>query len=331
MAEEHVQRMHARFAAVDLAKLAAAAAVVWIHVTNCEESRALLPLCRFAVPFFTCAAVYFVLQKIACNEVPFAAYCIQRAQRLYLPFVVWSLVYLAARELKHKVLGFGAPIDFSPALLLNGTAHHLWFLPFICLVSIVAYGLARALPPPRPERRTTWAAGFLLGGVALAFVRCPVPFRSTEHPFSYFIDHAWEALPAAFFGAGLFWLLATRRPGRVVRWAVLAVGLAVILSEFIYRGRTITANVAGACLLFFTATQPNRTWMNAVSPWAQLAFVIYLVHVLFVEALQSIAIRFGTIRSLPTDLSVWALSLIVSAIAARSFVRFSSLRWAAPR
>jgi surface polysaccharide O-acyltransferase-like enzyme len=331
MVEGHAPQRHARFAAVDLAKLAAAAAVVWIHVINCDESRALLPLCRFAVPFFTCAAVYFVLQKIESGQIPFATYCLQRARRLYVPFMLWSAVYLAARVIKHKVLGFGSPIVFSGAVLLNGTAHHLWFLPFICLVSVVAYGLARVFPLPRPERRKRWAAGFLVAGLALAFIPCPVPFRSPGFPVSYFIDHAWEAIPAAFFGITLFLLLSVQQPGHGIRWGVLAVGMTLMLSEFIIQGEPVSANVTGACLLFFTVTQQNRRWMHAVWPWAQLAFAIYLVHVLFVEALQSVAIRFGTIRSLSTDLSVWALSLLVSAIAAKAFLRSNYLSWAVPR
>jgi surface polysaccharide O-acyltransferase-like enzyme len=108
-------------------------------------------------------------------------------------------------------------------------------------------------------------------------------------------------------------------------------GVLLIGSEFFSGGHPIGPNMAGAALLFFTGTQPNRKWMGALWPWAQLAFLIYLVHVLFVEALQSVAIRFGTVRSLPVDLSVWGLSLIISAFAARALLRFESLKWAFPR
>ena len=331
MVAEQVQDTNARFAAVDLARLAAAAAVVWIHVTNCDDSRALLPLCRFAVPFFTCAAVYFVLQKVYAGRIPFGAYCLQRARRLYLPFMLWSGVYLAARSIKHSVLGFGSPIIVSPAVLLNGTAHHLWFLPFVCLVSIVAYGFARIFPRPRAENRIRRATLLIVAGTVLALIPCPVPLRSQEFPLSYFIDHAWETAPAAFFGAALFWLLDQKRPEESLRWTVLGLGVLLIIAEFFTNGHPISPNVAGASLLFFTATQPNRQWMSRFWPWAQLAFLIYLVHVLFVEALQSVAIRFGTVRSLPADLSVWALSLIISALAARILLRFEALKWVFPR
>src|SRR5436190_1536777 len=118
-----------RCMAIDAIKLIAAAAVVWIHASDCEESLLYLPLCRFAVPFFTCAAVYFVLQKaIAPSADSFGRYCLQRTQRLYIPFLLWAAFYLALRIVKHRAVGDGSPITFSPAMLLNGTAHHLWFL-----------------------------------------------------------------------------------------------------------------------------------------------------------------------------------------------------------
>src|SRR5688572_5550748 len=97
-----------RCIAIDALKLFAAAAVVWIHVSDCEDSHLYLPLCRFAVPFFTCAAVYFVLHKaIQPPADSFASYCIRRAQRLYVPFLLWAAFYLMVRVVKHAAIGEG--------------------------------------------------------------------------------------------------------------------------------------------------------------------------------------------------------------------------------
>jgi surface polysaccharide O-acyltransferase-like enzyme len=331
MIEQEAQAIESRFAAVDLAKLAAAAAVVWIHVTNCDESREFLPLCRFAVPFFTCAAVYFVLHKVASNRAPVRSYSLQRARRLYVPFLVWSGVYLAARLVKHAVLGFGSPVTLSPAILLNGTAHHLWFLPFICLVSIITFGLAKVFSSPMDKGARSRALVFFVMGAALALVPCPVEIRPTEFPLSYFIDHAWDAMPAAFFGAGLFWLLRTMTAHAKWRCAALLLALTASAWEFVNGGHPIAPHLAGASLLFVTTTQANQKWMHWLWPWAELAFVIYLVHVLFVEALQSVVVRFGGVPSLAADLSVWALSLVLSALAARAALRSRALAWGVAR
>ena len=320
-----------RFAAVDLAKLAAAAAVVWIHVTNCDDSRVLLPLCRFAVPFFTCAAVFFVLQKASSHPPAFREFCLQRGRRLYVPFLLWSFIYLAARYLKQHIAGSGSPIVFSPAMLLNGTTHHLWFLPFICLVSITAFAFAKTFGLPRETRRHWWALGCILLGTAFALTPCPVMLQPTEVPMSYFIDHAWDILPAAFFGAALFWLLRDTNPAPWLRNTVLCVGLISLALEYADDGHPIRPHVAGAAILFFTITASNRKWMSAFWPWAQLAFLIYLVHVVFVEILQTTAARFGGVQTLAADLSVWALALAVSAITAKAISRVPALSWISPR
>lgn len=329
---ENVRAATSRSAAVDVGKLAAAAAVVWIHVTACEQSRALLPFCRFAVPFFTAAAVYFVLQK-ACSSssASFSAYTVQRARRLYVPFLIWGLFYLAVRLVKQLVTGSGSPIVWSPALLLNGTTHHLWFLPFVCVASIAVFGLVRwrGLPPP-PDRKW-WALALALLGAALSMTACPVIIDVTNYPITYFVDHVWDAVPSVLFGAALFLVLRTADPSPRTRWTVLAAGLGCIVAEFWSDGLQLAPHVAGAAFLLFALTQPDRPWMTALQPWAELAFVIYLVHVLFVEGLQAVADRFGGVTSLPADLSVWALSLVASAIVARLLFRSTALAWASPR
>jgi surface polysaccharide O-acyltransferase-like enzyme len=328
----NAQRAVARSAAVDVAKLVAAAAVVWIHVTACDESRAFLPLCRFAVPFFTCAAVYFVLHKASLGrDSSFLDYSARRARRLYVPFLVWSFLYLAIRLVKQELTGAGSPIVWTPALLLNGTAHHLWFLPFICVVTIAAFGLSQRFGLPRTENRKRWALMFALIGTAFALAPCPANIAPMEHPLGYFIDHAWNALPSAFLGAALFCLMSVLRIDELLRRVVLCLGLLCVGLELMHRDYTLTPHLAAASFLFFASTQPERKWMNALQPWAEVAFVIYLVHVLFVEGLQMVSERFGGVTSLPADLSVWALSLVASAIAAKILLRVRVLAWASPQ
>jgi surface polysaccharide O-acyltransferase-like enzyme len=330
--EPHPENCPNRCVAVDAAKLVAAAAVVWIHVTNCEESRHYLALCRFAVPFFTCAAVYYVLHKASTlRELSFTAFCAQRARRLYLPFCLWALFYLAVRAAKHAVVGEGSPILLSPAVLLNGTTHHLWFLPFICFVSIGAFVLGRWLRELTPRRGKSLALIFMLGGMALALVPDPITIRTVDAPVTYFLDHALDALPAALFGAAVFCLIRVFTPAVWLRVAVLVVALLCISWEFLNGGDSLAPHVAGASLLFFAVTQKNRTWMSPVGNWGHLAFTIYLVHVLFVEGLQAVEERFGGSDSLSADLSIWALALFASAMTAKLMARFRLLRWAFPQ
>jgi len=320
-------------------KLLAAAAVVWIHVSNCEESQRYLALCRFAVPFFTCAAVYFVLHKaFAARAASWAAYCTQRAQRLYVPFLIWAVLYLIVRWTKHATMEDGSPIVLTPAVLLNGTAHHLWFLPFICVVSVSAFALGRVLAHT-PRARGRWLGVILpIAGTAVALLPDPVEIRAVEAPISYFADHALDTLPSVFFGAGVFFLVRNSaaasergfsRPG--VRAIALLVAFTCIAWEFRHGGHAVAPHVAGAALLFVAMTQPNRPWFTPVREWSNVAFAIYLIHVLFVEALQFVQNRFGGVMSPAADLSVWALALVASALTAKFMVRTRALRWACPQ
>lgn len=323
--------IHSRFGAVDVARLAAAAAVVWIHAISCDASEEFLPLCRFAVPFFTGAAVYFVLHKGSSQKIPVYSYCLERARRLYVPFLWWSGVYFAARILKHALTGDGSAIALSPATLLNGTAHHLWFVPFICLASIITFVVAKRVGPLGRGHEAGWTFVFLFAGAALALTPCPVIMETDRFPLSYFIDHSWEAMPAIFFGAALFCLLRISEPPMLLRVASFLLALTAIGWEFALGVDAIAPHIAGASILFFTTTQANRNWMKWIWPWTKLAFIVYLMHVLFVEALQSVANRFGGGPSLPADLSIWALALVVSALSAKYISRSRAVGWFFPR
>lgn len=318
--------------AVDIARVLAAAAVVWIHVVDCDASRTYLALCRFAVPFFTCVAVYFVLQKATTTRnTSFSNYCAQRAVRLYVPFLIWALFYLAVRMTKHAVAGVGSPITLSPAVLLNGTAHHLWFLPFICLVSIIVFAMGRLLIGAS-HTQLRWLSGTLfVAGTAIAFGPDPVDIRAEEAPITYFADHALDTLPSVFFGAAVFCLGPLRSSPFWLRASLLATAVLCAVWEFWDSGLMVGPHVAGASLLLMSITQPNRAWMTPVAQWANLAFVVYLVHVVFVEGLDVIEQRFGGVDSLSADVSVWALALVASALTAKFLSRMRSFRWVFPQ
>jgi surface polysaccharide O-acyltransferase-like enzyme len=315
-----------RNGAVDAAKLMAAAAVVWIHVVNCEESHRYIVLGRFAVPFFTCAAVFFVLEKaFRDNSRPLLEYCAQRARQLYVPFLTWALVYLGIREVKHFFIPGGSPIVLSPAVLLNGTTHHLWFLPFICIVSIAAFAVGRGLRDFDPKHWKWLAIGFVSAGLLLAVGIVPTEVRAAEVPISYFKHQSLDTVPAVFFGVGVFFLFRVITPTTLLRWAMLVIPIACTAWEFFNGGSSVAAHLAGAGLLLFTVLQPNYRWTATLAPWADLAFVIYLVHVLLIEVLETVENRFG-IHTLPGDVSLWALAFVGSALIARVIVSYRPLR-----
>ncbi len=60
-----------------------------------------------------------------------------------MPFLTWSVLYLVMRYSKHAIAGGGSPVVWSPAMLTKGSTHHLLFLSFAFLVSLVCYEAAQ--------------------------------------------------------------------------------------------------------------------------------------------------------------------------------------------
>lgn len=315
-----------RSVAVDIARFVAAAAVVWIHIPTTDQTEDSLALFRFAVPFFTAALVFFTVRTAdSANKTPFGAYALQRVQRLYIPFLLWSTFYLAIRAAKLATLHSGSPIVYSPAMLLTGTTHHLWFLPFAAIVSMAAYGAAVLMRPLQSASRHIAAIAAVLFAAMFAFA--PIPDATTNgSPVAYFLDHAWRALPSGFLGAAVYWLTRQGRPADSVRWGILAAGILVNIGEFVGFENSLGPHAAGAALLYFTCTQPNSMPALTRWNWAEIAFLVYLIHVLFIEALQTLAARIGGGPSLAGDVSIWALALALSVITAQYTLQFRAFR-----
>ena len=128
----------------------AAYAIIWLHaphIARLDDSRA---IGRFAVPLFVMITILMVFESLARNpQQGLITYARSRFVRLYLPFMAWNGIYLAFKLLKGRLLP-GEPNDYPGAeILWVGACWHLWFLPFILVVSLLAFAVA-GLPFPCP-------------------------------------------------------------------------------------------------------------------------------------------------------------------------------------
>ncbi len=65
--------------------------------------------------------------------------------RIYVPFLAWSVVYLVFKGAKALLLP-GEPNDFPGVeFLWLGSFYHLWFMPFMLLVTLGVFCLARGV------------------------------------------------------------------------------------------------------------------------------------------------------------------------------------------
>jgi len=121
---------------VDVSRLVASALVVCFHAPQSPFPQITISGLTFFV------LLTFCLQAMgdhAGRPFPFK----DRAHRLLVPWLVWSLAYCLPKLLKRQsILG---EIYQNPNWLLIGSAIHLWFLPFAFLGSIAAFLLGRAI------------------------------------------------------------------------------------------------------------------------------------------------------------------------------------------
>jgi surface polysaccharide O-acyltransferase-like enzyme len=198
-------------ASMDAARLLAVVGVIWIHAAidvfpplGKESGLA----GRFAVPFFTQAAVFFAFIGIhRCPERRFGGYLVSRFARIYLPFMVWTIIYLSLKILESVALGKPLGVDWSLSLLWKGGAYHLWFLPFILAATLAVFPVARMSGRGRSLRL---AAGFwTLLGISVAL---PLGFLNEASDLAI----AWKALPSVFWGIALGCLYSLEK-GEVFR------------------------------------------------------------------------------------------------------------------
>jgi peptidoglycan/LPS O-acetylase OafA/YrhL len=297
-----------RIQTVDAARAVALLGVVVIHSVESARLAPLGAVGLFSVPFYAFLAMYF--QAAAFRREPgrpLHTHVLARLRRLYVPFLAWSVVYLIVRDVKHLVLSGQPAVRPEPYQLWVGTAHHLWFLPFLTVVTVLTSVVGAACARWAAVR---WAVVVLgtVGGAALAVVPRPDWLNYVHGGEGYLFLQGWRALPAVVLGVALAWGLAGRQPGegnraagkpRVatfgpwVGWAG-AVVTAVALAYLMTFGYSRAARTLGGLGWMAFALARWRGPMLAALAWAgRFSYGAYLAHVLVIEGVQAVAHRAG--------------------------------------
>lgn len=129
-----------RLLGIDLIKGFAAFAVAILHsgdVTNSKTvdfwATQLQRFCGFAVPFFLIASFFLLINRMYCTG---KTYSFQnRFHRLFVPYIIWSLIYLFLRVFKFLVLkeaeGFERISDITSLIFFGSSGLPLYFLPLL--------------------------------------------------------------------------------------------------------------------------------------------------------------------------------------------------------
>lgn len=298
---------------IDSLRFLAIASIVWLHTPDSEALRWLNLIGRFGVPFFTATSAYLAVGNAYRKPgLTVTEYLRSRSLKVYGIFLCWSAIYALIRFAAWQA-GVSTGVVFGPALLYNGAAHHLWYLPFVAVATGAAFACGRiSQTTHRPLAFAVMAfAAALTSGVGLWFWRNTIPV--------YVVKLSVNTLPAFFAGVGIG-LAFFSRPHQEPRERPFfgAVALATYLCAMgggLLSGRQLAIeNLAGVALLCFALAMPRSLRWRPLLALGAISFPIYLVHILMIESIQDIYTYFGVTASAFSDLACFALSMVLSIV-----------------
>ena len=319
---------------LDVLRLLAVTAIVWIHSVETPTFKVAIIWCRFAVPAFISTSVWLLIWRHggdSCGNL--WNYAVRRAVRIYLLFLVWNGIYAAVRFLEHSFIKGGDTIRWSwETFLLAGFTEQLWFLPFLSAVTILTAGLM--IMSVRLALPTLLLAVLLpTTGIYLAMWPSPVNMNIDAHPATYWIGLCWGAIPAALmvFGILPFDNLRITEPVRLGLLSLMfAIAIPLLwLSMDSPRFLTLLHNAAGVLLVAGAVLGPRSAFANEMlRALGSLALPVYLIHVLIVHAIQALGHRIAHIPvSSAFDLLVFMSGLVCSGMAAWFLLKEPHVKW----
>jgi peptidoglycan/LPS O-acetylase OafA/YrhL len=281
---------------IDAIRAFAAAGIVFVHAVEAPFFDTWGNLFRFGVPFFLFASLYF--QSLSLHRNPdrtLGRFIAERFSRLYLPFLVWSVIYLIARDAERIKINHLPPVRLRISMLWTGTEYHLWFLPFllgwVIVLAVLYYGLILR------DRRLRWlviAAAFTAACIAAARPAPQLPdatLMTYDNPaitYAYWLMAAPAALGALAFGPLMAMGPTIYAVPAALGWAGLAL-VAVCSYRQVFHGIELAPRALTGLGSMLVALVP---WKNSAIPAlarvGRKGYGIYLCHVIPVEIIHTV-------------------------------------------
>ncbi len=321
----------ARIATLDAGRLVALIAIIFIHTVESPELQRVSLLGTFGVPFYLFASLYFQARSFRRHPNRLLhQYIADRFFRLYVPFLVWTAIYLLARNAKHLFLVRDGAFSGGVFYLWTGGAHHLWFLPLLFIVTIFSAALGRLCAGNESLRWWVIVISAVIGTV-LAVVPRPAWLNYINGEEAVFFLQCWKALPSAFLGLSLAWWLAWDCDDHLFSPALGCAGLLLtiaMLSNQIVNGYSrIDRTLSGLGWLLAAMAAWRGPWVSWMARIGRLSYGIYLAHVLVVEGVQTVAHRAGIGASIGLDLVTMTAAFFGALAITIVISRSKHLRW----
>lgn len=287
-----------RHTAIDAMKWVAACGIVWIHTVGSYDSGfSWTSLGRFGVPFFTIVAMYFATRAAGKQNSPdWSSYAYKRFIRLYVPFLIWNIIYTFFRLLKNHALGFTSDIPVFTGLgwFLGSTAVQLWFLPFLLICNLVFFPLAKWLVISGTRQRIGIIV-LITAGFTSAYGPRLWEIETGDLSLNSFIMFSYDALPSALIGCA--WGLWNPQPHKsnisallmLIGLISLSVGMGLMMQRWI-----LLETLAGIFAFVFCLFVMDDKWISFLAWLGKYSMGVYLIHPLVLDGLR-VGLKFGGI------------------------------------
>ena len=327
-----------RYEGLDALRVFASFGIVFLHVyvsagyPNSLDS--FLKFRDFALPLMVMTS--FFLLTISLTRKPdggFASFFSRRLKRLWLPLIIWSLIYsLTEVFVIPASFGFKSSGELPSAIVFFTGYRHLWFLQFIFVGSLVIYPLIYWLKGERklPGAKFSifcFCLTFLYGFLFYSFLKNYTDWDNfspqTDINLKLFISQAGNYILYIPIAVG-FGLMRGRINDLFARAAFRRLSLAVVLVAMAIHvgtnGVPFTKEIYGVAV-FLAALQPwKKIHSRTLQTLASYSYGIYILHFLPAQILW----MFVAYRNFePGGAAVFGITVIVyfTSLAAAALIR----------
>lgn len=320
---------------LDAMRLVATAGVIWAHCPGTGPWRQWGLLGRFGVPFYLMAAILFMTRSFAKNpDRSVISYLALRARRVLIPFLAWDAIHYLFSEAKRVVLN-QPPRVWNASELIQGVSFHLWFLPFLFMVTVIAAPSIRLAL----RNRAVWMVTTLLFSIlGFAFLIIKEPYWLTmdrDLAPTVVFHNFWEALPAAMFAIPMALLFCKPLPHRtasIMGWVGLVVcisgSVALALAGYTYDHWLWFRTFSGIGLLFMALCPLRGSFIRWMGYWGRMSFGIYLCHMIVMTMVHLALNKLHVNPVSPAaDVFVFVTTFAGSSVMTWWMSRYAALAW----
>ena len=226
------------------------------------------------LPYFLLMLPLFGLP--ASSGKPFKAFLANRANRLLVPWLIWSGIYGGLKVVEITLTGADLSSEFHWWMLITGPALHLWFLPFAFAVSLLFPVFEKTWNYASHLTQNAISALLLMG--TLLMLMGQGNFNAAGPPLAQWAYATPAVLLGLFIGAN--WPMPDRR-FLVAAICIITLGTTV----FIFHAAGSLQLMIATVIVLVSLYLPLPGSMTA-NFCAGTALTVYLVHPLVMSALQ---------------------------------------------